>query len=74
MRKPGKQSCHSPAFKVDNKEAYIFRTEIHCQRQNIRLQGLTLSGTCCSRNQSVGAVEFLMDIQITVRISCLFPG
>ncbi len=67
---PVEKVRHAAALIVDDEKADVVRAEVHRQGQHIGLQGLGLAGACGAGHQTMGAVVFLMDIQIAQVAAC----
>ena len=69
MREAVEQVRHTAALIVDDKESDILGTVVDRKGENIRLQGFGFAGACRTGNQTVGAMVFLVNVQITGRVS-----
>ena len=69
MRETVEQVRHAAALIVDDKESDILGTVVDRKRENISLQGFGFAGTGRTGNQTVRAVIFLVNVQITGRVA-----
>ena len=56
-------SC-STTLIINHKKVHILRTELDHKGKQVGLKQFALTGTCCSRNQSMRSMKFFVHIQI----------